>query len=205
MKPIKSLLILLIVLSPAIAAAQGYYSPGYRERGGFHHRMGRVAYGASLGVGFMNDNGGALSCDNCGNYSPYAVEGDFHIGAFVAPRFALLFEGQLNGQQVHAADGTTDGATVYQSAFMLAGQFWLTPILWVKGGIGIAHLSVGDDYTGGSTDVDNGFAIMGAAGIELISTRFFALDLQARIINGSYSGVDDNITSGTVGIGLNWY
>ena len=205
MKPIKSLIILAIVLAPALASAQGYYAGnGYRERGGFHHRMGRIAWGGSLGVGFMNDNGSGLSCSNC-DYTPWAGEGDFHIGAFIAPRFALLFEAQVNAQQVSQTTDTTDGSTVYQSAFMVAGQYWLTPILWVKGGIGVAHLSISDDFTGGTADIDNGFAIMGAVGVELISGRFFALDLQGRIINGTFGGTDDNITSGTVGIGLNWY
>ena len=46
---------------------------------------------------------------------------------------------------------------------------------------------------------------MGGAGFELLSARFFAVDLQARIIEGSYHGLDDNITSGTIGLGLNWY
>ncbi len=209
MKPIKALLVLAIVLSPALASAQGYYGrggqgAGYREPGGFHHRMGRITYGGSLGIGFMSDNGNGLSCDNCGNYNPIAVEGDFHIGGFVAPRFALLFEGQFNAQTVHLDQGNGNGDSyVFNSAFMVAGQYWLTPMFWVKGGIGVAHLTVDDAYT--SQDIGSGLAVMGAAGFELVSTRFFALDLQGRIISSNYDGISDHITSGTVGIGLNWY
>jgi hypothetical protein len=207
MKPIKSLIILALVLAPAVASAQGYYggSPSpYRERGGFHHRMGRIAFGGSLGLGFMNDNGNGLSCDSC-DYSPAAAEADFHLGGFISPRFALLFEGQFNLQTISADNGNGDGNTyAVQSAFMVAGQYWLTPIFWVKGGIGVAHLSVQDD-AGDEADVGTGLAVMGAAGVELISTRFWALDLQGRIISGNYDGTDDHITSGTVGVGFNWY
>ena len=38
-----------------------------------------------------------------------------------------------------------------------------------------------------------------------MSSRFFALDLQARLIEGSYNGLDDHVTSGTIGLGFNWY
>jgi hypothetical protein len=208
MKPIKSFLVLAIVLLPALASAQGYYGngggAGYRERGGFHHRMGRLAYGGSIGVGGMSDNGGMLSCDNCGNYNPLAVEADFHIGGFITPRFALLFEGQVNGQTVSLDNSGNGNVYAVQSAAMIAGQYWLLPMVWVKGGIGFANLSYQDD-AGGSTPGINGLALMGAVGLELLSTRFLALDLQGRLIEGTYDGTNDHITSGTVGLGLNWY
>jgi hypothetical protein len=46
---------------------------------------------------------------------------------------------------------------------------------------------------------------MGAIGFEVFSGRFFAFDIQGRLIDGSYSGVSDHITAGTIGIGFNWY
>ena len=46
---------------------------------------------------------------------------------------------------------------------------------------------------------------MGAVGFELLSARNFAVDLQGRLIQGSYNGLDDSVTSGTVGVGINWY
>ena len=46
---------------------------------------------------------------------------------------------------------------------------------------------------------------MGGIGYELYSTREFAVDLQGRLIEGSYKGIDDQITSGTIGVGFNWY
>lgn len=208
MKPIvKSILglaVLLAVSAPGLASAQGYYGPPPRDAGGFHHRMNRLAWGFSIGLGGMHDGGtGITQCDQSCDYNPAAFEADIHIGGFITPRAALLFEGQVNGQTVHA-DAINGDTVLTQSAAMIALQYWLTPQLWVKGGIGFAHLDASDDY-GTTDDFGGGGAIMGAVGFELMSTRRFALDLQGRIIEGEYHGIDDSITSATVGLGFNWY
>ena len=66
---------------------------------------------------------------------------------------------------------------------MIAGQFWLTPQLWIKGGIGFANLQADDAYF--TYDVGNGGVIMGALGFELMSARNFSVDLQGRLIQGA--------------------
>jgi hypothetical protein len=210
MKPIKSLLVLAILCAPALASAQGRYSRGGRYQGapsasvpgGFHDRAGRLAYGFSVGLGGMHDGGSAItSCRNC-DFSPLTLEGDFHIGGMMSPRFALLFEAQGNIQTIHS--DFIDGDTVLsQGAAMIAGQFWVLPQLWIKGGIGFAHLQVDDAFF--IEDFGTGGALMGAVGIELFSARNFSLDLQGRIIQAAYNSLDDNVTSGTIGIGVNWY
>ena len=206
MKPIKSLLVLAIVLAPALASAQGYYGgSGYRGTtvpGGFHNRAGRITFGVGLGLGGMSDNGSSITrCDNC-DFNPIAGEFDLHLGGMVTPRFGLMFEAQFNAQTIHSnfLDGDT---TVTQAAGMLAGQFWLLPILWIKGGIGLAHLQVDDDFI--TDDLGSGVAIMGAAGIELFSARNFAIEVQGRIIEGTYNSANDHVTSGTIGLGINWF
>jgi hypothetical protein len=210
-----------LLVFPAIASAQGYYGPppppyggGYYARppamlpGGFYDRTGRLALGFSIGLGAMHSNAyGDITCPNC-DYNPAAVEVDFHVGGMIAPRFALLFEVQGNLQTIDQ-DAQGDTLTLSQGTAMVAGQFWLTPRLWVKGGIGAAHLSYDTtDYygnSGGSQPISNGAAVMGAIGYELFSTREFAVDLQGRLIEGSYKDLGDQITSGTVGVGFNWY
>jgi hypothetical protein len=203
MKPIKSILVLALVLAPAVASAQGYYNggPGYRQHG-YHNRMGRLAWGFSVGLGGMHDGGSGLTdCGNC-NYNPITFEADGHIGAMVSQNLGILFEGQVNAQTVHS--DTLNGDTVLtQSAAMVALQFWLTPQLWVKGGAGFAHLDAQDNY--GATDFGGGVAVMGAIGFELLSARYFALDIQGRLIEGEYNSFGDHVTSGTVGLGFNWY
>jgi hypothetical protein len=206
MKPIKLFILLALVLAPALAEAQGYYGgpgPGPYP-GGFHRRMGRLAWGFSIGLGGMNDSGNSVTCDNCG-YTPLAVEADFHLGGFITPRFALLFEAQVNAQQLHAADATSDDTQLEQTSLMVAAQYWLLPQLWIKGGIGFAYLHYDDTDAGFTIQADSGLALMGAIGFEVFSGRFFAFDIQGRLIDGSYSGVSDHITAGTIGIGFNWY
>jgi len=204
MKPIKSLLVLAFLCVPALASAQGYrhrrgdvYTPG-----GFHNRAGHLTFGGSLGLGFMHDNGSAItSCNNC-DIKPYAGEADLHIGGMLSNRFGLMFEVQGNFQTVHASFRDND-TVLTQSAAMLAAQFWIIPQLWIKGGLGFSNLNVDNGYF--TDDLGNGVAAMIAGGVELFSARNFALELQGRLIEGTYNGGDDHVTSGTIGVGLNWY
>jgi hypothetical protein len=172
--------------------------------GGFHNRTGRLAWGVSLGLGYMNDNGDRVTCSGC-DAQPLTGEFDFHIGGMLSPRFAVLFELQGNGQQV-ALDPNND-ATLVQVLAMGAVQYWLTPQLWIKGGIGVAHLELNDNVSGITySPPSDGLGIMGGLGYELMSARNFAIDLQGRLTEGSYSGTTgDHITSGTIGLGVNWY
>lgn len=205
MKPIKSFLVLAILLAPALASAQGYYGRPYRGStvpGGFHNRAGHLIFGVGGGIGFMSDNGSAITqCDNC-NFKPYAGELDLHIGGMLTPRFGLMFEAQANFQTIHS-DVFNGDTTVTQGAGMLAGQFWILPQVWIKGGLGFANLHVDDTFV--TQDIGNGLAIMGAAGIELFSARNFALEVQGRIIEGTYNSGNDHVTSGTIGLGLDWF
>ncbi len=215
MKPTKSLLVLAVMLVPGLAAAQGYYggsgpgsynqgsqsAPSTQLPGGFHNRGGRLAWGFSLGLGGMHDSGSNVtSCGNCTS-NPIAVEADGHIGGFISPRLALMAEGQINAKTV--SSDFYDDTVLSQNALMIAAQFWITPQLWIKGGIGFAQLYADNAYE--VWDFGTGGVIMGAAGYELMSARNFAIDLQVRLIQGSYDSFNDNVTSGTVGVGFNWY
>jgi len=205
MKLIKSFLVLAFVSLPTLASAQpAYYVP--RAEGGFHARAGALAWGIGAGLGGMSDNGADVACNGC-NYNPLAGEFDFHIGGMVNHRMAILFEFQVNGQTIEADAGGSQ--TLEQAAFMGAIQYWLTPIIWIKGGLGVTRLIVDDSDFGQVSPASSGVSLLGSAGVELLSGRRFALDLQGRIItaqyNGSTDGFSDRITSGTIGVGLNWY
>ncbi len=209
MKPIKSLLVLAILLAvPSIAGAQGYYGggPGYGPPpvpGGFHNRTGRLAWGFSLGLGYMNENGDRVTCPGC-DAQPVTGEIDFHIGGMINPRMGIMLELQGNAQQV-ALDPTTD-ETLEQTLVLGAIQYWLTPQLWIKGGIGIANLQLNDNVNGVTyVSPGNGLGLLGGIGFELLSARNFAVDLQGRLTEGTYNSGSDHITSGTIGVGLNWY
>ncbi len=206
MKPINLLVLLALMLAPAVASAQYYGGgPSYYGGGGgphFHQRWGRLAWGFSVGLGGMHDPDGLTNCDNCANALAFEVDG--HIGGMINNRLGLMLEGQINGRTVHADDGTGTGDSVLtQNALMVAAQYWILPMLWVKGGIGLAGLE--KDNNDVSYDYGAGVAFLGAVGVELLSARFFAIDLQARLIDGVYNSGDGNITAGTIGLGFNWY
>lgn len=218
MKRIHLVAFAAVLAAPAVAAAQpghgrptsppppqqGYYSQAPGIPGGFHDRAGRMALGFSFGLGGMTANDESIGCAGC-DYDPIAVEFDFHIGGMLSPRLALLFEVQANVQTV--AENAYYVETLGSGAGMIAAQYWLTPQLWLKGGLGFASLSVSrdDGYVTESSDSVEGGAAMGAVGYELLSARTFSIDLQGRLITASYDDIDANITSGTVGVGFNWF
>ena len=190
----------------------GYYGqPAYQSTlpGGFHNRGGRVIFGGSLGLGGMSDNGGDIQCGDC-TYGTLAGEGSVHIGGFVGPRFALLAELQANVQTLSSNNATGDTTSLVQGALMIAGQFWLTPQLWIKGGVGFAELHTDRSYYGdGIIDQasvpQHGVAAMGAIGYELFSAPRFSVDIQGRLLNGSYKQLNNNVTAGSIGLGINWF
>jgi hypothetical protein len=132
MKPIKSFLVLAILLAPALASAQGYYgrpSAGSTVPGGFHNRAGRLIFGFGGGLGGMHDDQGDITCPSC-DFNVLAFEGDLHIGGMVNPRLGLMFEGQVNAQQI-GSQGPNGDTFLTQTAGMFAAQFWVLPILWI--------------------------------------------------------------------------
>jgi hypothetical protein len=204
MQLIKSLLAVALIIAPRVAAAQS--APVPSEPDAFHGRHG-LTLGVSAGLGYMRDNGSTIVCSGCDGG---AITGmlEAHIGAMLGSRFALLLEIQGNAQQI-AVDATSgQSATLRQVLVLGAVQLWVTPRFWLKLGLGAANLDVLDNSTGVAYAVGNtGFGVLAGAGLELISGRGFALDLQARATEGvyQYTAGTDYVTSGTIGLGLNWY
>ncbi|MEZ4365567.1 MAG: hypothetical protein R2939_04680 [Kofleriaceae bacterium] len=183
----------------------GYYATAPQTApGGFMHQGGRLTLGVSLGLGSMEAESGPLTCINC-DYSPIAGGVAAHIGGMLNPRLALMLELQANVQTVREEIGGTQ--SLVQTAAMVAAQYWATPRLWLKGGLGAAHLSFSYDDAYGSVEqpIDDGVAVLGAVGYELISAPRHSLDLQGRILVGGYDGIDDQITAAQIGVGFNWF
>ena len=187
---------------PPNAGPSGYYGPPPTAPPAQVWERRGLAIGFGIGFGGMQSEDGPIDCLNC-DYDPVAVGFDFHIGGMINPRLALLLE--VWGQaQTLDADGT---ALLTQSLAMVGLQYWVTPRLWLKGGIGAAALQVSYDngYSQQDEQIDEGGAVMAAVGYELLTGRRFAMDLQLRIGAGTYQGINDQITSTTVGLGFNWY
>lgn len=214
MKPTTVLAGALLLVVPSIAAAQPSAPPRYGytpttpapTADGFHDRTGRLMLGFSIGLGGMKVGDEDVNCGNC-DYDPIAGEFDFHIGGMLSPRFGLMFEAQGNAQTI---EENFDGATsLVQATAMVAAQYWLTPQLWIKGGIGGASLGYSydddrSDLNDQSQELAQGAAVMGAVGYELLSARTFSIDAQARMIVGSYKDGQD-VSSGSLGLGFNWF
>jgi hypothetical protein len=202
--------VLLTVLgSVSIAEAQGYPPPYYPPppppppphgvyRGG-------LVYGFSGGVGAIHIN----NClpDVCGVAG--LLEG--HIGGMINPRTALLLE--IWGADHPWSSGGSSFETI-NSFFTGAVQYWVNDIIWIKGGLGVAELRQtlsGYNYYynyGYATTADiTGFGLFGAAGVEVLQSYNFALDIQLRLANGFYSQGGDSFSAQNFAlmVGFNWY
>jgi hypothetical protein len=197
--------VLLTVLgSVSIAEAQGYPPPYYPPppppppphgvyRGG-------LVFGFSGGVG-------AIHTDNCGDACGVAGMGEGHIGGMINPRMALLLEIWVADHPWSAGGSSFE---TINSFFTGAAQYWVNDIVWIKGGLGVAEIHEDTGYGYGYTYASNsstGFALFGAAGVEVMQSYNFALDIQLRIGNGFYSDSLGSFSVQNYGllVGFNWY
>lgn len=178
---------------PAYAPPPGYAPPPPRYAPPPPPRM----YRNGLVLGFAIGGGGIASPDNCGDLCGGALAIEGHIGLMVNPRLALMGDFWLNDHPIP----NTDSSTLH-SISTLAAQMWLTDIVWIKGGAGFGHIQVADSF--GSLGDSTGFALMGAAGVEVVQSSWFALDLQGRVGHGFYSPAAD-ATNYALMVGFNWY
>jgi hypothetical protein len=203
--------VLLTVLgSVSVAEAQGYPPPYYPPpppppppRGVF--RAG-VVWGFAVGGGDLNSS----SCPTSACGGAFALEG--HLGGMINPRTALMFEGW--GADHPYSFGGSDHETI-NTFWTGAAQFWVNDIFWVKGGAGVAVLreTVDTGYIDayGNPEVSSldhtGFALFGAAGVEVLQSYNFTLDIQGRIGSGFYSdsGGNFSVQNYAILVGFNWY
>jgi hypothetical protein len=169
-----------------------YSSPGYYPAPPGAYRSTLVV-GVGVGVG-------ALTADDCGDLCGSGLSLEGHIGGMIAPSTALLFDAWTVIHPIAGSDGDTTN-TIYAAAL----QYWLAPILWVKGGIGIGNTRISSNSVGTITDATQ-LALMGGAGVEVVQIGGFALDLQGLIGHTFYSQSDGGpITNFAFLVGFNWY
>lgn len=196
---------------PAPRAAQpGYRAapppppPVYRVQSRHHFERRGFTYGLALGAGGMNSKAGNVTCADCGG-EPITGAFSFHLGGMLSPRFALLFEYSGTFKQLDAQNVNT----LTQSFALIAAQYWVSSKVWIKGGLGFAHLSrsYDDGFIVEDSPISEGGAVMGAVGYEIMSGPRFAIDVQLRLGVGTYDGLgaDNQIQSGTVGVGFSGF
>jgi len=130
----------------------------------------------------------------------------------INPRTALLLE--IWGADHPYSFGGSSFETI-NSFFTGAAQYWVNDIFWIKGGLGVAELRQTVNapyyynyYYGSATTADiTGFGLFGAAGVEVVQSYNFALDIQLRIGNGFYSqyGSSFSMQNYAMMVGFNWY
>ncbi len=199
--------VLLTVLgSVSIAEAQGYPPPYYPPPPPPPPPHG--VYRSGLVFGFSGGIG-AIHSDNCGDACGVAGLLEGHLGGMINPRMALMLE--IWGADHPWSAGGSSFETI-NSFFTGAAQYWVNDIVWIKGGLGVAELrQTFNDYYGGyySNTVNDitGFGLFGAAGVEVMQSYNFALDIQLRIGNGFYSDSIGSFSVQNYGllVGFNWY
>ena len=177
--------------SLSAAHAQPYYGAPPPVRG--IYRSG-IVFGGSLG-------GGVISADLCGAYCGGAGMLQGHLGGMINPRLALM--GDLWGS-FHAWDDGIYTGTTYHGIYTFAAQYWVADIVWIKGGIGLGHMQLQYDGDAAAFGDESGFAAMGAAGVEVVQSYNFTVDIQARLGHGFYTQGGDVNNFGIL-VGVNWY
>lgn len=196
---VKQLLASLALLVPALAAAQpgAYAPPPPPPPPGYYAQP--VAAPPAVRSGFLigfSLGGGSIGCDNC-EETLDGVALDIHLGGMITPQLGLMFDGM---GVAHSFEG---GGTLISVVDTIAAQYWVTPQLWIKGGIGIGRMTINDADGEEVAESETGSAAMFGVGYELVSSRTFALDLQLRGAVAHYEDID--VQMGSLGLGLNWY
>lgn len=146
----------------------------------------RKGFIAGLGVG-----GGKISCEGCDMSGP-AV--GLHLGGMLKENVALVFD----GSGVTKEEG---GATFTSVVVGAALQYWASPRVWIKGGVGAGQLQFSGN--GVTVNSDAGLGFLGGLGIEALQKKRFTIDLQVRLSTAKIEG--HRVTNVFALIGFNLY
>jgi hypothetical protein len=155
--------------------------------------------GLGVGIGGVQVEGRELSCTGCGN-QPVATDFNVHIGGWAGTQTAMLLELQGSAQTIEMND--SGAVRMAQLAAMVGGQYWLTPRLWLKGGIGASTVATRSDKQ--TERVDSGLALMCGVGYELSGGERYSVEVLARLTSGNYDWFGQ-VRAASIGVGLNWY
>jgi hypothetical protein len=189
--------VVVAVLLAATGSANAQSGPGYY--GGPPpppppgvYRSGLV-FGGHLGVGAIS----FTDCDDCESLGGFAW--GLQVGGMLAPSLALLAD--LSGV-THFGDDET-ALTSMTFAGVLRG--WVSRIFYLDGGLGVGWMQLSDPY-GVIADTQAGFGLLVGAGVEVLQTPSFALDIRLRFSVARFDYGDGvGIGNTTLGVGLTWY
>ncbi len=196
--------VLALVLASAVLAlggtahAQGY-GPGYYQGPPPPPPPGVLRSGMILGASLGFGGIFPADCDDCDGLGSFALQG--HIGGMIAPQLAVMFDA---GALFHPFE---DDSLLTSSTFLGVLRGWLGRVIWLEAGLGLGYLQATDESGYFIVEERTGLAALIGAGIEVLQTPSFALDLQVRLSGARYSSEGDafGITNLAVMIGFNFY
>ncbi|MGE0872101.1 MAG: hypothetical protein AB7P03_26320 [Kofleriaceae bacterium] len=141
---------------------------------------------------------GNISCDgmDCGGFREAGGLG-LQVGYMVTPRFGVLAD-------VWGMTSSQNDVSITFVTATLNARYWLAPVIWVQAGVGTGHARVSwGPFSGASDDVAVG-AI--SAGIEVVRGRRWAVDVAAKLAQGSSTDVEgDQVQTGrSTGVGVSF-
>jgi hypothetical protein len=175
--------------TPPGKPATGEPSPGEQPLASPLDTHRGLMIGFSLGAGTV----APTDCQRCD--IPRGMAVDAWVGWFLRPRLALLYDVFV----VLIADAE-EGYSAGNVVASLGAQYWVTPTIWVKGGVGMAELVVATYVGEGKT---RGPGVTAGAGLELLRKGRFAIDIEARVSHGDFDG--HGLTNFGVLLGANWH
>src|SRR5690606_8440807 len=116
-----------------------------------------VMVGFGLGASHLS-----ADCDGC-SADDLEVAFDFNLGGYLNPRLALLYDAA--GMAV-----AEDGYTFTLASHSFAVQYWVAPMVWLKGGVGFAQARLSGN---GIDDSELGSAATGQAAVVLLKNGNF--------------------------------
>jgi hypothetical protein len=160
-----------------------------------------LTFGVGLGVGSLRADCPDDGCSAAGE--AVGIEG--HIGWMLAPRFALM----LDVWTMFHVEGFL---TVYQVVNTVAAQYWLTPAIWIKGGVGnaVAGYNWRGIFAQREDKTEAAPGVMFGVGWELVSKKNRVLDLHFKYGTGFYNAevANEYVVEGhsiQVGASINFY
>ncbi len=195
---------LLTLVGSASPAQARYYGRRYYPRAPRGVYRAGVAFGFSLGIG-------GISASSCGDVCGFSGLAEVHIGGMIAPNVAVLGDFWEGLHYFSGVPGLGNGET-WNGIYTLALQYWPLYNVWLKGGLGFGRLQLNANsyygYYSVNVDDETGFAFMLAAGIELLQSFNWTMDLQLRYGNVAYGGGGNSagdLSMYGVMLGFNWY
>jgi hypothetical protein len=149
--------------------------------------------------------GGNMSCESVGEAEicdgvTEAWSGAFDLGTMLRPHLALSGEIWVMGH-------TEDYVTITNAISTVGLVLWVTPRLWLRGGLGAAIARW--QYKGPLIQLDDETesvpAAMVAIGYELKASPDFAIDLQLRGGTGYYRDEQAETHNAAFAVGFTWY